>query len=86
MQGGASLASRLERFTTGSYSGLFNQQSNVELKNKLGLNLGFYDFEDKKLKLGLENSSFIGFPISFRFFLVAFFIFIILFNLNFFLN
>ena len=35
MQGGASLASRLERFTTGSYSGLFNQQTNVELKNKL---------------------------------------------------
>ncbi|KKT25976.1 MAG: Type IV secretory pathway VirB4 component-like protein [Parcubacteria group bacterium GW2011_GWA2_43_9b] len=35
MEGGASLASRLERFTTGSYSGLFNQQTNVELKNKL---------------------------------------------------
>ncbi|MDD2753265.1 MAG: ATP-binding protein [Candidatus Portnoybacteria bacterium] len=35
MQGGSSLASRLERFTTGSYSGLFNQQTNVELKNKL---------------------------------------------------
>lgn len=35
MQGASSLAARLERFTTGSYSGLFNQQTNVELKNKL---------------------------------------------------
>ncbi|MFH1385466.1 MAG: DUF87 domain-containing protein, partial [Patescibacteria group bacterium] len=35
MQGASSLAARLERFTTGSYSGLFNQQTNVELKNKI---------------------------------------------------
>ena len=35
MEGGASLATRLERFTTGSYAGLFNQQTNIELNNKL---------------------------------------------------
>ncbi len=35
MEGGASLASRLEKYVTGSYSGLFNQQTNIELKNKL---------------------------------------------------
>ncbi|MBU1102637.1 ATP-binding protein [Patescibacteria group bacterium] len=35
MEGGSSLATRLERFTTGSYAGLFNQQTNIELKNKL---------------------------------------------------
>lgn len=35
MEGGASLATRLEKFVTGSYSGFFNQQTNVELKNKL---------------------------------------------------
>ncbi len=35
MEGGASVATRLERFTTGSYAGLFNQQTNIELKNKL---------------------------------------------------
>ncbi len=35
MQGASSLAARLERFTTGSYSGLFNQHTNVELKNKI---------------------------------------------------
>lgn len=35
MEGGASLALRLERYTTGSYAGFFNQPTNVELKNKL---------------------------------------------------
>ncbi len=35
MVGGASLATRLERFTTGSYAGLFNQYTNIELKNNL---------------------------------------------------
>ncbi|TSC53319.1 MAG: Type IV secretory pathway VirB4 components-like protein [Parcubacteria group bacterium LiPW_39] len=35
MEGGASLATRLEKFVSGSYSGFFNQQTNIELKNKL---------------------------------------------------
>ena len=35
MEGGTSLATRLERFTTGSYAGLFNQHTNIELKNNL---------------------------------------------------
>lgn len=35
MEGGATLAIRLEKYVSGSYSGLFNQQTNIELKNKL---------------------------------------------------
>jgi type IV secretory pathway VirB4 component len=35
MEGGSSIATRLEKFVTGSYSGFFNQQTNIELKNKL---------------------------------------------------
>ncbi len=35
MEGGASLATRLEKFVTGSYSGFFNKQTNIELKSKL---------------------------------------------------
>jgi len=35
MEGGASVATRLEKFCTGSYSGLFNQHTNIELNNKL---------------------------------------------------
>jgi len=35
MAGGEALAARLEKFVTGSYSGFFNHQTNVELKNKL---------------------------------------------------
>lgn len=35
MEGGASVAVRLEKFCTGSYAGLFNQQTNIELNNKL---------------------------------------------------
>ncbi|HRY52961.1 MAG TPA: ATP-binding protein [Candidatus Portnoybacteria bacterium] len=45
-EGGASLASRLERFITGSYSGLFNQHTNVELKNKL-ICFSIRDMEDE---------------------------------------
>lgn len=45
-EGGASLASRLERFITGSYSGLFNQHTNVELKNKL-VCFSIRDMEDE---------------------------------------
>ncbi len=46
MAGGASLASRLERFITGSYSGLFNQHTNVELKNKL-VSFSIRDMEEE---------------------------------------
>lgn len=46
MEGGASLASRLERFTIGSYSGLFNQQTNVELKSKL-ISFSIRDMEEE---------------------------------------
>ncbi|MBU3901423.1 ATP-binding protein [Patescibacteria group bacterium] len=46
MAGAASLAARLERFTTGSYSGLFNQQTNVELKNKL-VSFSIRDMEEE---------------------------------------
>lgn len=46
MAGGASLASRLERFVTGSYSGLFNQHTNVELKNKL-VSFSIRDMEEE---------------------------------------
>ena len=46
MAGAASLASRLERFVTGSYSGLFNQQTNVELKNKL-ISFSILDMEEE---------------------------------------
>jgi len=35
MEGGASVATRLEKFCTGSYAGLFNQHTNIELNNKL---------------------------------------------------
>jgi type IV secretory pathway VirB4 component len=35
MEGGASVATRLEKYCTGSYSGLFNQHTNIELNNKL---------------------------------------------------
>ncbi|KKS26121.1 MAG: Type IV secretory pathway VirB4 component-like protein [Parcubacteria group bacterium GW2011_GWA2_42_11] len=35
MEGGASLATRLDKFVSGSYAGFFNQQTNVALKNKL---------------------------------------------------
>jgi type IV secretory pathway VirB4 component len=35
MEGGQSVATRLEKFVTGSYAGFFNQQTNIELKNKL---------------------------------------------------
>lgn len=35
MEGGASLSTRLEKFVTGSYSGFFNKQTNIELKSKL---------------------------------------------------
>jgi type IV secretory pathway VirB4 component len=35
MEGGASLAARLDKFVSGSYAGFFNQQTNVALKNKL---------------------------------------------------
>jgi type IV secretory pathway VirB4 component len=35
MEGGAGLATRLDKFVSGSYAGLFNQPTNIELKNKL---------------------------------------------------
>jgi type IV secretory pathway VirB4 component len=35
MEGASSLATRLEKFVTGSYSGIFNQHTNTELRNKL---------------------------------------------------
>jgi len=35
MDGAASLATRLEKFVTGSYSEFFNHQTNIELKNNL---------------------------------------------------
>ena len=34
-EGGTSLATRLEKFVSGSYSGFFNKQTNVALKNKM---------------------------------------------------
>ena len=35
MEGASSLATRLEKFVSGSYAGFFNQQTNVQLGNKL---------------------------------------------------
>jgi len=35
MEGATSLATRLEKFVSGSYAGFFNQQTNVQLENKL---------------------------------------------------
>ena len=35
MDGGKSLAKRLERFTKGSYSGFLNKPTNVDIKNRL---------------------------------------------------
>jgi len=46
MEGGSSLATRLEKFTSGSYASLFNQQTNIELKNKL-VAFSIRDMEDE---------------------------------------
>ncbi len=46
MEGGASLATRLEKFVTGSYSGFFNQQTNIELKSKL-ITFSIRDMEEE---------------------------------------
>ena len=35
MEGGSPIAQRLEKYVKGSYSGFFNQPTNVEIKNKL---------------------------------------------------
>ena len=35
MEGGDALAQRLEKFTTGSYAGFFNQPTNIAIKNKI---------------------------------------------------
>jgi len=46
MEGGASLATRLEKYTSGSYGAFFNHQTNIELKNKL-VAFSIRDMEDE---------------------------------------
>lgn len=45
MEGAESLARRIQKFTTGSFSEFFNHQSNVNMKNKLVV-FGLRDMED----------------------------------------
>ncbi|MCX6702479.1 MAG: ATP-binding protein [Candidatus Wolfebacteria bacterium] len=46
MDGGKGMAQRLERFTKGSYAGFTNQQTNVDMKNKL-IVFSIRDLEDE---------------------------------------
>ena len=46
MEGGATLAQRLEKYVTGTYSGFFNQPTNIAVKNKM-VTFSIRDMEDE---------------------------------------
>lgn len=46
MEGGNTIATRLERFVTGSYAGFFNQHTNIELNTRL-ISFSIRDMEDE---------------------------------------
>jgi len=52
MTGGESLATRLEKYVSGSYAGFFNQPTNVQLKNKLVV-FSIRDMEDELRPLAM---------------------------------
>lgn len=52
MEGGASLAIRLEKYTKGSYGGFFNQPTNVEMKRKL-ITFSIRDLEEELRPLAI---------------------------------
>ncbi len=52
MTGGESLATRLEKYVSGSYAGFFNQPTNVQLKNKL-IVFSIRDMEDELRPLAM---------------------------------
>jgi len=52
MTGGESLATRLEKYVSGSYAGFFNQPTNVKLKNKLVV-FSIRDMEDELRPLAM---------------------------------
>jgi type IV secretory pathway VirB4 component len=52
MTGGESLATRLEKYVSGSYAGFFNQPTNVELKKKL-IAFSIRDMEDELRPLAM---------------------------------
>ena len=52
MTGGESLATRLEKYVSGSYAGFFNQPTNVELKQKLVV-FSIRDMEDELRPLAM---------------------------------
>jgi type IV secretory pathway VirB4 component len=47
MEGGESLAKRLEKYTTGAYSGFLNQQTNVDLKSNKMVVFSIRDLEEE---------------------------------------
>jgi len=54
MDGGADLALRLQKFTTGTFSGLFNSPTNVDMKNQLVV-FSVRDLEDELRPMAIYN-------------------------------
>jgi len=54
MEGGADLATRLQKFTTGTFSGLFNSPTNVDVKNQL-IVFSVRDLEDELRPMAIYN-------------------------------
>ncbi|MFA7385510.1 MAG: DUF87 domain-containing protein [Candidatus Paceibacterota bacterium] len=52
MEGGESLLKRIQKFTRGTYANFFNQQSNVDIKNRLVV-FGIRDMEDELKPIAL---------------------------------
>ncbi len=52
MEGGESLLKRVQKFTRGTYANFFNQQSNVDVKNRLVI-FGIRDMEDELKPIAL---------------------------------
>ncbi len=54
MEGGADLAIRLQKFTTGTFSGLFNSPTNVDVRNQL-IVFSVRDLEDELRPMAIYN-------------------------------
>jgi type IV secretory pathway VirB4 component len=54
MEGGADLALRLQKFTTGTFSGLFNAYTNVDITNQLVI-FSVRDLEDELRPMAIYN-------------------------------
>jgi type IV secretory pathway VirB4 component len=54
MEGGADLALRLQKFTSGTFSGLFNSPTNVDMRNQL-VTFSVRDLEDELRPMAIYN-------------------------------